>query len=523
MIELSFKNDLYVARGETPEGRRVIAKAGFRLAKCKTHFYTPSHKVAARLRDYADAIAESQFKRILISVSPWSGRLRWPTGLTPLFFQKLAAFFALARNRCYLALDPGLGKTIVAALIINALPGVAFAYVCPPFLTLNVEEKLKAWTGKTICVYPRDEYTNQDILIMPDSRLGLLEARSLMALHGCRSFTVDPYLFIDEAHRYNNDESKRSQAIYDIAELFPRQAWLSGTPMNNRPIELYPVLSKCAPESIDHMTKFDFGRKYCQGHRTRFGWDFRGASNLNPLAEKVLVSYDDYKLFGETSLTQSTFMIRVKKSVLGRKPVREELVFVGEALPAHVAKFEEAILKEHSPKDLMKRILSPEGELHISTYRKELGLAKVKPSLPFLRSIMDDTEENMIVVVIHKDVMDLLEEKLTSYRPYRIDGRVPPHKRDGIAKEYQRTKGRRLMLLNGEAGGIGLDMPKTDRVSFLEFSWVPSKNGQVVDRGDRYGRPKHLDVLAQYLIYKNSIDRVVMERNFKKRRITNYI
>lgn len=521
MIRVSFSDEYFVCKLPF-EDRAIAQKAGFRFDAGKRIFYTPNPRVAARLREYADESAERKLKRTFLSVTPWPGRdLIHPESLTPFIFQKLAALFALARNRAYLALDPGLGKTIVAALILNALPAYAAVYVCPPFLGLNVFDELSRWTSREIVLYPDFGVTSNPVLIVPDSKLTRAQLQRIVCLYTESFGGRKPLLFIDEAHRFNHETSQRSSALFDkIAPRFDRQFFMSGTPMN-RPIELYPVLSKVAPETIDFMKKFEYARKFCGAHETPFGWDFTGASNMKELAARVLVPYSAYEKSGE-KVAKKAFMIRIKKSVLGRNPVREELVFIGDKLPPKTAKMEAEILKEFSPKDLMKLALSKEGEpLHVSTYRKELGLLKVKPALPVIRSILDDTEETIIIVAIHKDVISELAERLGKYRPFVIDGSVPQLKRVPIAKEFQRSKIRRPMILNPRAGGIGLNLQRADRVVFHELDWVDNVNRQAIDRADRIGRVG--DVFAQYLVYRNSIDKSVVEENLRKRRVSQFV
>lgn len=497
---LTYENENFICTS-TFEERHAPKKAGFRFDAATRKFYTRDIQVASRLNSYADEGAKKVLNRFLIDIQPWTGGIRYPKGLKPLHFQPGAARFALSRNRSYLALDPGLGKTIVAALIMNGSPDAWFIYICPAFLCLNVEEELTKWTTprRPIRIYGRDRKLPRGTWIIPNSRLR--ESRVHHAFKMYRDAATRArkrlFLFVDEAHQYSRSQSGRSLFLYEgfLPEV-DGASFMSGSPMRNRPLDLYPVLHHCAPETIGFMNEFEFGLEYCAGRRNKFGWDFKGASNVKKLADNVM----------------GKFMLRIRDDVLGLDGTKEECLIVGEKMTPALIALDAQILKEHSPEDLMKHITpSP----HVATYRKELGKLTAKAALPYLVSLMEDTEENIIVGVYHKEVMAWLEIALAKYNPVVIDGRTKTDKRVGIAKDWQASREKRLMLLQIDAGGIGLNLTKCDRMPMIEFSWVYEDNRQFYKRADRYGRKGK--VYVQYCVYKNSLGRKIIEANLRKR------
>lgn len=491
--------------------RATPKEAGFRWDNAEKRWYTQLPGVAARLRPYADESAKKQLNRTLLAIEPWAGRLTWPKKLTPLPFQENAALFALARNRAYLGLDPGLGKTIIAALIINALKAPT-VIVCPPFLARNIEEELWKWTGwprptpTAIAQIERYPYTSlfPNVLIVPDSMISKAEVQGAIQ-RMVTSTKVPATLIVDEAHRFKSDSAARTLALFEmIMPHFERAYFLSGTPMPNRPIELYPVLSHAAPQTIGYMSKFDYGRYYCGGFKSEWGWDFSGATNLKELADEV----------------HGIFMLRVKKAEVLKDlpPKTEELVFIGDDLPPTAARLDRELLKQFSPTDLMG-YLAPNG--HIATYRKELGIAKVAESVAYIRSILEDTDESLLVFAIHKDVIKCIHQELEKYRPCTITGDTPMETRHDLVRSFQADPARRVFIGNIQAAGTGLTLTKATRVIFAEFSWVPADNEQASDRAHRIGQKDH--VFVQYLVYKNSVDRAVLDTIMTKRKITSHI
>jgi SNF2 family DNA or RNA helicase len=528
-MQVVFDNGHFICRCDY-ENRELPKRAGFYWHQEKRRWYTSSPTIAARLREYCDETAKFKINQVLITNEPWAGRLTYPKDETPFPFQGEAARFALARNRSYLGLDPGLGKTIVAALILNAdrFPCV---YVCPPFLMRSVKAEFEKWLNYAVNIelYTPDtkiSLPSDGVLIVPDSVIHKEKVRrtifDFVKFHKGRS-SFKTQLFVDEAHRFKSETALRTKAIFGyhskkkkvsgIVELFDRVTFLSGTPMPNRPMELYPLLSAAAPETIDFMNKFDYGKEYCAGYENHFGWDFSGASNLPKLASKVI----------------GPFMLRLRKADVLKSlpPKTEELVIIGDNLPSHTAAMDRGILEKYSPDDLMKSEIAlfvskgESEEIHVSTYRKELGIAKIDPAVEFISSILNETEESVLVFGIHKTVIKELEFGLSEFSPIIITGDTPMAKRHDLVKTFQEDSTRRLFIGNIQAAGTGFTLTKATRVIFVEFSWTPSDNDQASDRAHRIGQKDN--VYCQYLVFKNSIDRAVMETIFRKKKVTAHV
>lgn len=534
MLRLVFTDGEFIARSDFAS-RRLPKEAGFDWSDERKTWYTRSLGVAYRLREFADESAKNRIKRALIRYEPWSGPLPYPKELTPYPYQKNpAATFALSRSKSYLGLAPRLGKTIVSALVINALQTPAI-FITPPFLTRNIEAEFKRWlvNSPRIIRYDTKEapLSEPEILIIADSLIHRDEVRREI-FEFAESVTrlgIEPVLFVDEAHRYKTFKAARTRSLLGyqrtkgLIGAFPRQVYLSGTPMLNRPMELYPITSKVAPEAIDFMSETEYGMKFCDGKlmdevcsrchgahgkycyyckgqgKFEHGYDFSGASNLAELQKR---------LYGK-------FMLRMK-TVKGLPKRIEEMVIIGENTP-RLIKMETKILAHYSPEDLVAGTVDSD---HVATYRRELGLLKIKPAVDFLRSLLEDTDESIIVFAFHREVVAEIAEKLGKYEPLVIRGGISNEDRRYAEKEFQTNPKRRIIVANYIAAGLGLTLSKANRVVSVEYSWVPTENDQAGDRGRVVGGE---DLYHQYLVFENSLDRKVIEVNFRKKRVTSYI
>lgn len=496
-------------------GERLIAKdAGFAWDPIIKKWYTTSSQIAARLRQYCDDVAIIKISQTLPITKPWSGRLSYPENETPYDFQKEAAMFALSRRNSYVALEAGLGKTIVATIIHNTVNQPAL-YISPPFLVKNTAHEFKRWGAKHAIIAHSHQTSPKpmatSVTIFPDSMLH--RPMTIAALKDfimrCKAQGFKPTLFIDEAQRFKNLTAKRTKALLPLVKHFSKVVFLSGTPIPNRPVEIYSILKAAAPEVIDNMNYYEFGMKYCAGYRNQYGWDFSGASNVDDLSKRVI----------------GPFMLRVKKADVLKElpPKTEEMVFINESLSANIKKMDLAILRAYFPEDLIgKQIaqnlkLTDGEELNLATYRKELGTLKAKATAAFVKSILEDSEESILIFALHRAAISELEKELGDYRPLVITGAVPVDKRQEIVQTFQMDPSRRVFIGNIQAAGVGFTLTKATRVIFAEFSWVSGENDQASDRAHRIGQKDH--VFVQYMVFEDSVDKAVLQTIFAKRKV----
>lgn len=481
---------------------------------CKTQ----DPRVAVRLRAYANKATTRRIEDAFIRETTWSGRLPHPKDLAPKQYQKIAAWFALSRKPAsYLAMDPGTGKTAVSALIHNALNSVSL-FITPPALALTLFEELMRWSDHSRISFNLEMFPHSapSIWILTDTAIHDKGVRELITafIHFWRRKGIDPTLFIDEAHRFVNIEARRTRALFQgLVPAFRRTVYLSGTPMPNRPIELFPIIKASAWSTIDFMSELEYGRRYCAGRMTDRGWDLSGHSNMPELAAKL----------------HGTFMHRVKKAdVLPELPPKtEEVVFIGGDLPSELQALERDVFARYTPEDLVGKDLAERSgrasidDVPLSTYRRMLGLFKTDFATKFITDLLISSEEALLVFAIHQEVIEKLNKALDRFSPLTITGQTRMDERHELVKRFQTNPKHRLMTGNIKACGVGFTLTRATRVLLPEYSWVPADNDQAIDRAHRIGQKDH--VFAQYLVLRNSGDRRVLETVMRKRQVVAHI
>ncbi len=472
-------------------------------------WFTKDIQVAAKFREYASQETEKFFKKFLIEVKSWDGVLPGPPpGLTLQQHQTQALYFALERTQCYLALSPGLGKTIVAAMLSLAI-NRRVVYITPPFLVENIKAEYKRWAPSLAVGTLKDKLYYYDVLLVPDSiitRPDVIEEIKTFEGH---------MLVVDEAHRFKNYKSKRTTALLGkarkkgIFDLFERVVFMSGTPMPNRPMELFPILNRACPALINHMNRYEFGMYYCDPKHGDFGMEFNGASNLRELAGRIMGKY----------------MLRIKKDVLDLPPKTEEVFFLSAELKGEIKKLNHSIMKHIKAKDdddaasLIINGVEFDASLHIATYRRMLGLEKAKLSVPYIRDLLEESDESILVFAHHKEAINCLVEELEEHKPFVITGATKVESRQSLVAEFQKSKTRKLFIGSYIAMGVGFTLTKATRVIFVEFDWVPGVNEQAADRCHRIGQ--NYSVLVQYMVFPKSLDAAVIAALLHKRMSAN--
>ncbi|KKL16184.1 hypothetical protein LCGC14_2498120, partial [marine sediment metagenome] len=202
-----------------------------------------------------------------------------PEGLEYLPFQLAGIAYAQARPNTLFGDEMGLGKTIEAIGVINCHGAIAQVLViCPATVKLNWKRELDKWLTRPTRVevaYANQPFPKADIIIINYDILAKFETE-------IRARKLD-ILIVDECHYIKNQKTKRSRQVKALQA--DRKLYLTGTPIVNRPIELWPIISQLDPQTFNHF--WTYARRYCSAKHNGFGWDMKGASNLPELQKKL--------------------------------------------------------------------------------------------------------------------------------------------------------------------------------------------------------------------------------------------
>lgn len=474
-------------------------------------YRTTNLKEAAAFRSKASKLCEKVFDRAFVK---FYGTPRLPSLLFLDPHQRDGLKWVLSRSRSYLAHPPGAGKTFeaIAAAYFADGPGQA-VFIVPPSLTLNWEREIHSfhslihnggWPSISIIpVSAKQEHAawGADYIILPDSML----ARDWV-YEGLSTVTIK-LLAVDEASRFKEPTTERAKAFYGgrtkdrtYHGLFQRArhtVFLDGSPMPNRPMELWAPTFALNPEAIDCMDRETFGRLYCGAKiNDRGNWEFNHSSNEAQLKEKL----------------QKDFMHVIPESTLKHPERRRSILFMNQDVRSAAHKTWE---RKHLTSLTMKEIDEDASQGDMAHFRRELGLKKVPWIARYVSDRLKEKSESILLFVWHREVARDLAKALKAFEPGVVIGGVANDEREQYFREFQAGK-RRLIIGNISAMGRGHNLQRADRVIFGEFSWTDELNKQCEKRASRRGRDEQAFVRCEYIACPNSIDEVVLNSNFTK-------
>ena len=88
----------------------------------------------------------------------------------------------------------------------------------------------------------------------------------------------------DESHYLKSSNAKRTKALVPLLKKAKHCILLSGTPALSRPMELYTQLSALT-DVFGNL--HSFGSRYCGAKKGRFGWEYKGATNLAEVSQHI--------------------------------------------------------------------------------------------------------------------------------------------------------------------------------------------------------------------------------------------
>lgn len=381
--------------------------------------------------------------------------------------------------------EMGLGKTAEAILAVwslrknkKALPALV---VCPAFLKTTWEREINKWTRGEATVKilngkkPADNFkVNTDFTI--------INYEIISAWYKTLKNRPFRTILVDECHRLKHWYTKWTKAIRGLAFDIKNHIGLSGTPIDNRPIDFFIPLTIFAPGLFNDQT--DFGMRYCDPRPNKYtGYIYDGASNTKELHEKL-----------------KTAMIRhLKADVLDDLPSKRRIVIpVSVSLGSYKRKANEIMSKsESSDADAM---------VWIEACKQAAVEVKMNAAIDYIKEFLESGKK-LVVYAYHKAALDRIKEAFPDC--VRIDGSVPSGKRQELVDRFQEDPDCRLFIGNIQAAGTGITLTAASDTLTIEFGWIPGEHAQAEDRVHRISQ-KADSITAQYLVAEGTIEEEIM-------------
>lgn len=399
--------------------------------------------------------------------------------------QEQSKQFLLDQKRAILADQPRVGKSLAgAAAALENLPALV---VCPAivktvweaaFLKLNPDISIRVVNGKNDAM----KTTQHQVVIINYDLLQYFNNAGYQTL------------VLDECHRIKNPMAKRTKSAMLLMKQIGRVYALSGTPIPNRPVELWPILHGLG---IYRGGWYDFAARYAKMWKAPWGLDVSGSSNIPELKAMMKPHVmrrkkeDVFKDYQDPQVSLITFDLPNDK---------REQDFDADALVANP-----------------NAIMAFEG---LAEIMKEAGMRKVSLAAEFIDDLLN-AGEPVVVFAHHKDVVAALCTELKAHKPVTVVGDTPRAQRDKAIEAFQAGKSK-CIVGNIAAMSEGVDLSAADTIVFVECTWSTSALEQASSRVENIA--KHgVKPMIYILTIRASLDHTVLAKILAKQNIINQI
>lgn len=396
--------------------------------------------------------------------------------------RKLIAGFGL------LADVMGLGKTITAIAFLRYQHKRRSLVICPAFLKEKWAYELRKWSDLSVTVVYGTkpiEYTRRGVYVINYDILQYHQDNMIK-----RNFDS---IIADEFHLCKSDTANRTRAVRRIARNSERFIALTGTPILNNAIDLYPALNLIDPYQFYSRT--DFEKMYALKRRNRIV----GTKNHDDLYER---------------LNRSIMVRRTYKEV--QKQFNYKTVVVQEIIPILLDSYDEY---NEADKNIIEYLYKETGKMYGESaflqrprVLKEIIYENKKSQIfDWLDNFLLENEKITLFFTRTKHLKEFAER----YDAETIFGETPTQDRLQIVDDFNKNDSL-VLCCNIKASGMGLDIVGCHHAGFIDFDDVWENMNQAIKRFDRIGQTAPIVNIYYFAGLRTIEDSVIMSKLDKK-------
>lgn len=527
-IEQSGKSFEYLNDGVCAIFRKYVSASRFDWNKkayilpisCKKLVYEIGRKCRASLTKIEDTLPEQvdvipELKSLDFEIELKEGSLR--------DYQKKGIARGLELERFINGDMPGLGKTLQSVATLYAAEKyqnkVSFPclVICPSSLKINWKREFEKWTPKRTIILTYKNKANwhryfevgaADVFIVNYESLKKFFVKHMPAkkdLKHSSDIVMDDRInifnsiIIDEIHKLKNENSQRTKITINITKGKNYIIGLTGTPVVNKPKDLYAQLA-----IIFQLVKFGgakgFLNRYCEGGS--------GAANLKEL---------------NYLLNKNCFFRREKHEVLKDLPAKQRQTILCE-----ISNRSEYDLIENDFKNFLKannftdkeirKKLRSEVIVKIMMMLQKSALGKIEAAQEYIDEVIDSGQK-IVVFCKHKAVVAELSRLYP--QAVKVTGSETIEQKQASVDAFQNNPKTNIIIGSHTAAGVGLTLTSSSEVLFLELPWTFADLEQCEDRCHRIGQVS--SVRATALLAEDTLDKWLYDLIMQKKAVADQI
>ena len=396
--------------------------------------------------------------------------------------------------------DMGIGKTIQALGVANALQADRILVCCPAHLMKQWRKEIKIWSTS---FYP-STLVNSKNQKPGDGHLaisyGALSDKYNKKIDWTTSYQpLDDYdlVVIDEYHAFKDSNARRTKSIFPrLLSNRGRVLLLSGTMPVSKSIDFWPTLRYFFPQIIEGYNYHRFAHQFCRVKTFHKNLYFEGVRNEDILNPMIYGSGGFIKRMIEDVRND----LPPAKLILSLWPKDDYTKFLHIEKPFSRKFLEEG---ERSLKHLPLERIAP--------LRRLFSLAKVPRIIEYIYKLK--LNGKVLVLAHHRDTIDSICEELAPMKIAKIYGGMTLKQRE---KELANFLEYDIQILVGniQSVSVGLNMASCHQILFAEMDWNMEINRQAIARCRRHGQVKQVEV--HFTVVEDSLDARILIRGLNK-------
>ena len=314
------------------------------------------------------------------------------------------------------------------------------------------------------------------------------------------------FIVVDEIHTCKSNSSQQGQNLLKTKSKF--QVGATGTLLLNDPKDVYVPLKWIGAEQS---TISDFKKYYYR--YDGFGGQVTGYKNLQQLKDQI-----------------EKVSLRRKKDLLNLPPknVIDEFVEMDDR-QAQFYNNIKAGIKDEVDKVVLKtaNLLAMISRLRQATEcpslltTENIQSAKLDRCVDLAEQILSDENEKLVIFSVFKEPLNILESKLSQYKPLLCTGDVDDTIISQNIDKFQNDCEHRIALCTVSKMGTGVTLNRAGYSIFLSTPWTDGVQTQAEDRIHRIGTKS--PVFVYRLWTKDTIDERVLDLIRSKKALSEYV
>ena len=424
-------------------------------------------------------------------------------------YQVPAVEFALKNKRVLFNIPAGAGKTIIAGETITRGETYPALIVTPTSVKTQFKDELMTHFG--VLESDIQIIKSTDKVIPKNKKIYIINPDILKKMYEVLLSVPFRMVVGDECHYFKSHKVIRTKAMQGLCKKAEYVILMSGTPMPLGIIDLYAQFAILRPDMFGKgkIDWFGFATRYCGGKFGYFGFEAKGATNLDELRQ----------------LTKNIMMTLDESIVLKDLP---ELQIIDIPIEMETKEKKEYDIINKDFENYLRSIGKTEYEVFKSLTNEQLVKLNAlrrytsQVKLKHIKEIAENLNEKIIIFFNFTSSVEYFVEEFGK-QCRTVIGSDSTDTRDKNIEAFKNDPEVKYLLVNVKAGGSGLNLQNSRIVIFAELPWSWADFRQAYARSWRRGQGNRVLVYKPMVVetVDQKINKIIYDKKEQSDLISN--